>query len=68
MARRPDKRRRDLGNLEKVVSDFLQDMKIIEDDSLAESILLEWRDDLPAPAVVVVSKKRGATTEAMAPL
>ena len=57
-----------MGNLEKVVSDFLQDMKIIEDDSLAESILLEWRDDLPAPAVVVVSKKRGATTEAMAPL
>ena len=39
---RPDKRRRDLGNLEKVVSDFLQSAGIVEDDCLAERILLEW--------------------------
>jgi Holliday junction resolvase RusA-like endonuclease len=69
MVQKPnDKRRRDLGNLEKVVSDFLKDMAIIEDDHLAESIKLEWRHDLPAPTVVVVTMARGATTEAMAPL
>lgn len=68
MVMRPDKKRRDLGNLEKVVSDFLQDMGIIEDDCLAESITMEWRANLPSPTVVVVSKMRGATTEAIAPL
>jgi len=38
----PDKRRRDLGNLEKVISDFLQTVAVVDDDSMACRILLEW--------------------------
>lgn len=34
--------RRDLGNLEKAISDLLVEHQIIEDDSLAERIILEW--------------------------
>ena len=41
---RPDKRRRDLGNLEKPISDLLQTAGVIEDDSKAEKISLEWVD------------------------
>lgn len=39
---RPDRRRRDLGNLEKPVSDLLVSMGIVEDDALAEEIRLRW--------------------------
>lgn len=39
---RPDKRKRDLGNLEKPVSDFLVKMSVIEDDCLIEEIKLKW--------------------------
>lgn len=42
-AQRPDNRRRDLGNLEKAVSDLLQAHRVIENDCLAESIILRWR-------------------------
>jgi len=34
----------DLGNLEKAVSDVLVTMRVVEDDSLAESIVLRWGD------------------------
>lgn len=34
----------DLGNLEKSVSDLLVEMRVIEDDSLAEQIVLGWGD------------------------
>ena len=39
---RPDKRRRDLANLEKVVSDLLQSLGVVEDDSYAELISMRW--------------------------
>ena len=39
---RPDKRRRDLGNLEKAVSDLLVDHAIIADDSMIERLVLAW--------------------------
>ncbi len=39
---RPDNRRRDLGNLEKAVSDLLQSLGIIENDCLAEMISMRW--------------------------
>ena len=39
---RPDKRRRDLANLEKAVSDFLVHVGVIEDDCLIESLFMEW--------------------------
>jgi crossover junction endodeoxyribonuclease RusA len=41
-AARPDKRKRDLGNLEKSVSDLLQSCGVIRDDCDAEMILLIW--------------------------
>lgn len=56
VARRPDNRRRDLGNLEKPVSDLLTEIGVIEDDSLAKSISLFWADG-PArkPGSILVS-------------
>lgn len=39
---RPDNRKRDLGNLEKGISDLLQRLGIIEDDCLAEEIYSRW--------------------------
>lgn len=41
-AKRPDKRHRDLGNLEKPISDLLKQMRVIEDDRFAEDIHLQW--------------------------
>jgi len=41
---RPDKRRRDLGNLEKAVSDQLVKHNILADDSLIEILMLAWGD------------------------
>lgn len=46
-ATRPDRRPRDLGNLEKVVSDLCVTMGLVDDDSLCRRILLEWSDDPP---------------------
>jgi Holliday junction resolvase RusA-like endonuclease len=37
-----DARRRDLGNLEKAVSDLLQEHGVIEDDCFAQDIRLRW--------------------------
>lgn len=41
-AQRPDKRKRDLGNIEKPLSDILVAHNVIEDDSLADIITLRW--------------------------
>lgn len=49
-ATRPDRRRRDLSNLLKAVEDSLQTAGIIEDDSLAQSILLQWSPAPPVPS------------------
>lgn len=39
----PDaRRRRDIGNLEKAVSDFLVSQEVVEDDHLAKSVFTEW--------------------------
>lgn len=40
----PDNRMRDLGNLEKALSDFLQDMGIVQNDYLSKRIVFEWAD------------------------
>lgn len=46
-AQRPDKRRRDIGNLEKPLSDLLVSLGTVEDDCLAEEITLRWvKEDL----------------------
>lgn len=56
---RPDNRRRDLGNLEKAISDILVHYRVVSDDSLAERITLAWmREDTGAR--VIVSKYMGA--------
>lgn len=54
--KRPDKRRRDLGNIEKVVSDLLVAHGVVKDDCLAERILLTWDAGLKADCVVLVQQ------------
>lgn len=39
---KPDKRRRDLGNLEKAISDLLQKVEVIKDDYLCQDIHIYW--------------------------
>lgn len=55
---RPDKRKRDLGNLEKAVSDLLVEHGIVEDDSLAERIVLQWADNVTGCRIEVCSFER----------
>lgn len=55
-ADRPDNRRRDLSNLVKSAEDFLVSHQIVESDHLAQRIVLEWSDKLPAkPAFVNIT-------------
>lgn len=50
----PDKRLRDIDNLIKVTSDFLEMEGIIENDSLAKRIEIEWGDkEISHPCVWV---------------
>ena len=50
---RPDKRKRDLDNLIKPVSDLLKSVGVIGDDSDAQRIELEWVKEGPAVTVRV---------------
>jgi len=54
-AHRPDKRRRDIGNLEKIVSDTLTKAGVIEDDSYAHAIFSSWADS-PVRAVITAAQ------------
>jgi len=54
---RPDKRRRDIGNLEKAISDILQAAEVIEDDCLCEDLHLRWVLDGPECSVTVGAYK-----------
>lgn len=57
-ANRPDRRARDLGNIEKPVSDLLVKCGVVRDDSDAQAILLTWTDAAPArPTTVAVTVK-----------
>lgn len=47
IAIRPDQRRRDIDNLLKPVSDLLRDCGVIEDDSLAQSVMAGWSLESP---------------------
>lgn len=53
LATRPDRRSRDLGNLEKPVSDLLVKCGVVRDDSDAQAILLFWADGRPNKAAGV---------------
>lgn len=57
--KRPDKRRRDLGNTEKVISDLLVAHGVVKDDCLAERITLQWDAGLSAECVVIIQAWEG---------
>lgn len=57
IATRPDKRKRDLDNLLKPVSDLLVKMGIVADDSLCESISARWVTGEPGVQVTVEAMK-----------
>lgn len=52
-ATRPDRRPRDLGNLEKCAHDLCVSMGLVEDDSLCRRIILEWSDEAPTKNATV---------------
>ena len=54
--RKPDKRRRDLGNIEKAVSDLLVAHGVVKDDCLAQSITLQWDAGMQEECVVLIQE------------
>ncbi len=54
LATAPDKRKRDLGNLEKPVSDLLQHIGAVSDDCNAKEIRLAWVEGPGAGVTVTV--------------
>lgn len=50
---RPDRRRRDLGNIEKPISDALVAAGLVRDDSDCQRITLYWSDRVPGPGARV---------------
>lgn len=50
---RPDKRRRDIDNLIKAVSDVLQDTGLIEDDCLCCEVTARWVKEGPEMQIIV---------------
>lgn len=50
---RPDRRRRDLENYLKAVSDILVTFRIIEDDSDVEKLVAEWSEDVTGVMVEI---------------
>jgi len=52
--KRPDMRRRDIGNLEKGISDLLVSHGVIKDDSLCERMTIAWDSGIEADCVVLV--------------
>ena len=53
LVQRKDKRKRDLSNLIKGVSDLLVTHQIIEDDSLEQRVVMEWSADIEGCRVVL---------------
>lgn len=61
IARRPDKRRRDIANLEKPVSDLLVKAGVVRDDCDAQAIHMAWSPLPPGePYVTVTITPQGA--------
>jgi crossover junction endodeoxyribonuclease RusA len=52
--RRPDKRRRDLGNFEKAISDLLVAHGVIADDSGCERLTMHWDHGIREECIVIV--------------
>lgn len=55
---RPDRRRRDLDNIVKSISDVLVLNRVVDDDSQAIKITLEWSDAVTGAHVFVLSPRR----------
>ena len=53
LAVRPDRRKRDIGNLEKAVSDVLTAAQVVEDDSLCGWIDMRWVEKGPECLIIV---------------
>ena len=60
VACRPDARKRDLGNLEKPISDALVDAGIVEDDHLCQRLEMTWGAPGDTILVTVISTKEAA--------
>jgi len=58
-AGRPDKRRRDIGNIEKILSDRLQKSEVITDDREISDMRLLWADDVEPGRVRVTIETLG---------
>jgi crossover junction endodeoxyribonuclease RusA len=52
---RPDKRRRDISNLVKVMEDCLVKNGVIEDDSLVEAFAISWDQDVTGAEVKIIT-------------
>ena len=52
--RAPDKRVRDIANLEKVVSDILVKHGVIKDDSYCRKLTMMWNDSMDEECVVLL--------------
>lgn len=50
---KPDRRKRDLGNLEKAISDILVSAGIVADDHLCQRITLMWVTDGPECEILI---------------
>lgn len=56
----PDKRARDLGNLEKAISDILVMHGVVKDDRYCQRLNMAWGTGLPAPCVVIITEHQEA--------
>jgi len=63
--KRPDKRIRDLGNLEKATSDLLVKAGVIDDDSDIDSLWLFWAVKPNAEPVEITIEEAPAALEAL---
>lgn len=52
--RAPDKRARDIGNLEKVVSDLLTKHGVLSDDHYCRKLTMIWNDSMDEECVVLL--------------
>ena len=50
----PDKRRRDIGNLEKCLSDLLVAHGVVKDDSYCRKLTMAWVDNMDEACVVLI--------------
>lgn len=57
--KRPDMRRRDIGNFEKAVSDLLVAHGVVKDDSLCQRLSMQWNNNIPSDCVVLVQSYEG---------